>query len=355
MRTRRVSFVADTESWGGAEMWLVHHLRRARLHGIEASVVCAEPVADRFRSWVPSGSLDVVPLARHAVHAPATEAALRAQAPDVVHVNLVDPASNAASLAAALGAAPTTATLHLSGDIGEGAGQEALAALYGGLSELLTPSEAGARQVRESLREPIGGVVVTCNGVDIPKRPHGPAGHRPPRIGVHARLTRQKGIDVLLEAVRELVHKGRRLELCVAGRGRDEAALRRAASGLPVRFLGWVTEPRRFLAGLDVFCQPSRHEALPLALLEAMAEGLPCVSTDVGDVRARLGHAVCLVPREDPRALAAALGRLLDDADGRSRLAEAGRRCAEDRLDAADMVAETYGRLRTAVRATASR
>jgi glycosyltransferase involved in cell wall biosynthesis len=197
-------------------------------------------------------------------------------------------------------------------------------------------------------------VVVACNGVDIPARPHGPAGHRPPTIGVHARLTRQKGIDVLVEAVRAMVEQGQELEVCIAGRGRDEAALRQAAQGLPVRFLGWTAEPRGFLAGVDVFCQPSRLEALPLALLEAMAEGLPCVATDVGDVRVRLGGAVDLVPPEDPEALATALTALLEDADRRSALGRAARAFAETRLDASDMAAETYGVLRSALRATAS-
>jgi len=351
----RVSFVADTESWGGAEIWLLHHLTRARQHGVEASVVCAEPVAERFRRWVPSSSLAVVPLARHAVRAPATAVALAGQAPDLVHVNLVDPASNAATVAASLSVAPTTATLHLPGDTGEGQQRSALAGLYGDLSVLLTPSEAGARQVQDELAEPRGGVVVTCNGVDIPARPHGPAGHRPPRIGVHARLTRQKGLDVLLDAVRAMVREGQRLEVRIGGRGREEAALREAAAGLPVRFVGWVADPRRFLAGLDVFCQPSRHEALPLALLEAMAEGLPCVATDVGDVRLRLDGAVDLVPPEDPHALAIALTRLLQDGGRRTALARAARVRAETRLDAAQMVAETYGVLRSALRATASR
>jgi glycosyltransferase involved in cell wall biosynthesis len=353
MRRLRVSLVADTESWGGAEVWLVHHLRRAERHGVEASVVCAAEVADRFRAWLPEHRLEVVPLARHAAAAPATAAALARQAPDVVHVNLVDPASNAATLAAALGTAPTTATLHLAGDTGPGAARAALAGLYGDLAVLLTPSQAGADQVRGELAEPRGGVEVTCNGVDVPERPHGPAGHRPPRVGVHARLTRQKGIDVLLEAVRRLA--GVPLEVVVGGSGRDEAALRSAAAGLPVRFVGWVPDPRRFLAGLDVFCLPSRAEALPLALLEAMAEGLPCVATDVGDVRRRVGGAVLVVPPEDPGALAGALAGLLADADGRAALGARARACAEAHLDADEMVAVTYGLLREAARSTASR
>jgi len=82
MRPLRVSFVADTESWGGAEVWLAHHLRRAPEHGVEASVVCAAQVADRFRPLVAEGRLAVVPLARHALSAPATEASLLWQSPE---------------------------------------------------------------------------------------------------------------------------------------------------------------------------------------------------------------------------------------------------------------------------------
>jgi glycosyltransferase involved in cell wall biosynthesis len=356
MRRLRVSFVADTDGWGGAEVWLLHHLRRARAHGVDASVVCAEPVADRFRPFVPEDRLAVVPLARHVREAPETAAALRRQAPDVVHVNLVDPASNAASLVAALGTAPATATLHLPGETGQGAQRAALAALYGELSVLLTPCAAGADQVRTELAEPRNGVVVTVNGVDIPAWPHGPRRRDgvPTRIGVHARLTRQKGLDVLVEAVRLMVDDGVSLELGIGGRGREEEALRTAASGLPVTFRGWVGEPRRFLAGLDVFCLPSRAEALPLALLEAMADGLPCVATDVGDVRRRVGGAVDVVPPEDPRALATALTALARDPARRVRRGARARAWAEQRLDAADMVATTYGLLREAARSTAS-
>jgi glycosyltransferase involved in cell wall biosynthesis len=355
MRPTRVSFVADTESWGGAEVWLVHHLRRARDHAVEASVVCAEQVADRFRPLVPEDRLAVVPLARHAASAPDTEAALLRQSPDVVHVNLVDPASNAASIAAGLATAPTTAMLHLAGDTGHSDLRVRLAGLYADLALLVTASEEGARQVRTELAEPRAGVLVSCNGVDVPLLPHGPAGRQPPRVGVHARLTRQKGIDVLLEAVRLVVAAGVPMDLVVGGAGRDEAALGAAADGLPVRFVGWVTEPRDFLAGLDVFCLPSRAEALPLALLEAMAEGLPCVATDVGDVRTRLGAAVDIVPPEDPAALATALTSLLTDPVARASLGRGARVFAERHLDAADMVARTYRLLREVASSTAVR
>jgi glycosyltransferase involved in cell wall biosynthesis len=303
---------------------------------------------------VPTGRLAVVPLARHAASAPQTAASLAGQAPDLVHVNLVDPASNAASLAAALATAPTTATLHLPGDTGEGDVRASLATLYGDLAALITPSEAGARQVRTRLAEPRGGVVVSCNGVDVPPQPHGPAGSPTPRVGVHARLTRQKGLDVLLEATRRVVDTGVPVEVVVAGSGRDEAELRAAAIGLPVRFEGFVNDARRFLAGLDVFCLPSRHEALPLSLLEAMAEGLPCVASDVGDIRRRVGHAVELVPPEDPDALAGVLVDLLRNPARRLTLAARARACAERDLDATDMVARTYRVLRAVVRSTAS-
>ncbi len=336
----RVSFVVDSEGWGGAEVWLVHHLRRAAAHGVDASVVCAEEVADRLRPHVGDGRLTAVPLVRHAEGAPATRVALEEQAPDVVLVNLVDPASNAATLDAALTVAPTAAVLHLVGGLGPD--PAALAARYADLAVCLTTSEEAAAFVRDGLAEPRGGVTVSVNGVDVPPRPQGPAGHRPPTVGAFGRLTAQKGYDVLLAAVRVLVDRGTDLDVVLGGAGREETSLRAAAAGLPVRFSGWVDDPRAFLAGLDVFCLSSRSEALPLALLEAMAEGLPCVSTDVGDVTRCLSGAVEVVPVEDPRALADAVQRLLEDRDRAASLAQEARRRVVAGHDAAAMVASTF-------------
>jgi glycosyltransferase involved in cell wall biosynthesis len=176
-----------------------------------------------------------------------------------------------------------------------------------------------------------------------------------PRIGALGRLTPQKGFDVLLEAVRLLAAEGTAFDVVIGGAGRDADRLRAAASGLPVSFRGFLDDPRPFLAGLDLFCLPSRREALPLALLEAMAEGLPCVATDVGDVRAAVGAAAAVVPPGSPAALAGALRALLADPIRRRFLGRRARRRAEEAFDAARMARRTFAVLDSARRCRAAR
>jgi glycosyltransferase involved in cell wall biosynthesis len=341
----RVSFVADSSAWGGAEVWLAHHLRRAAAHGAAASLVCAEPVAPGF------GGFDVdravVPLSRHADAAPAVRAALAAQRPDVVVVNLVDPASNAAAVAAAQEVGPTVGVLHLVGDTRTGAERAALTALYRRLAAVVSPSTEGRDQLVADLGVDPARAHVVPNGVDVPPDPAGPAGNPVPRIGALGRLTAQKGFDVLLAALRRLDVP---FEAVVGGAGRDGEALREAAAGLPVTFPGWVDDPRAFLAGLDLFVVSSRVEAGPLVLAEAMAEGLPCVSTDVGEVRRLAGEDVVVVPVDDAAALAAAIGGLLADPARRAELGVRARARAAGDLGA-DLMAERTYRLLSGVAA----
>ena len=104
-----VTIIVDCDAFGGAEVY-ARRLLTGMPHWVRTSLVVSKPVTSHLTGLALTV---VVPLARHRNHAPELSAALDELAPDVVHVNLVDPASNAASLAAAAARAPTVATLHL--------------------------------------------------------------------------------------------------------------------------------------------------------------------------------------------------------------------------------------------------
>jgi glycosyltransferase involved in cell wall biosynthesis len=117
--------------------------------------------------------------------------------------------------------------------------------------------------------------------------------------------------------------------LAIAGRGGEEENLRRLARELGiaerVHLLGLRDDIPRLLAAGDVFVQPSRSEGLPLAVLEAMAQQIPIVATDVGGVGEAVGDGKTgyLVRPGDPAGLAAAVGRILDSPDRGAALAAA--------------------------------
>jgi glycosyltransferase involved in cell wall biosynthesis len=147
-----------------------------------------------------------------------------------------------------------------------------------------------------------------------------------------ASLHRRKGLDVLIEALDQLaLPEGVRLIWLVAGDGPLRAELaaqgRALPSGVELRLLGHVSPVDRLLLAADVFCLPSRLEGLGVALLEAMAAGLPVVASSVGGMREAVvaGDSGLLVPAEDPRALAAALRELWSDRERAARMAAAGR------------------------------
>ncbi|MFP4303501.1 MAG: glycosyltransferase family 4 protein [Rhodosalinus sp.] len=151
------------------------------------------------------------------------------------------------------------------------------------------------------------------------------------------RLSAAKGVPVLLDAMAELAvsHPGARLALI--GDGPDRAALQahavRAGLSDRVTFAGYRDERgvAEALAGADIFVLPSFAEGLPVVLMEALAARCAVVTTRIAGIPelVRDGETGLIVPPGEAGALAGALGRLLDDAPLRQRLAEAGRAAVE--------------------------
>ncbi|WP_443047469.1 glycosyltransferase [Streptomyces sp. NBC_00354] len=129
------------------------------------------------------------------------------------------------------------------------------------------------------------------------------------------RLCQQKGQDILLRAWREVLGNLPEARLALVGDGPDTERLRRTAPP-GVLFAGAASDIRPWLRAADLVVLPSRWEGMALAPLEAMACGRPVLVSDVSGARESLPPGqgrLCLVPPEDPTALAKALGRLLAD------------------------------------------
>jgi glycosyltransferase involved in cell wall biosynthesis len=157
-----------------------------------------------------------------------------------------------------------------------------------------------------------------------------PDGHVPQLLFL-GWLMREKGIFELLEACSTLSEQ-HAFRVVIAGRGHAEEAARKYVAGADlaarVHFAGWVTGNtlEELLSESDVLVLPSWSEGLPNAMIEAMAAGLACVVTSVGNVPDVVtdGREALLVPPKRVDALQTAIQHLLDEPDARSAIAARG-------------------------------
>jgi glycosyltransferase involved in cell wall biosynthesis len=212
------------------------------------------------------------------------------------------------------------------------ASQYAVVPLGFDLSPFARIDDDGRRAARKELGLPADAPVVTTVG----------------------RLTAIKQHDLLLTAARTIVGDHPSAVFLVAGDGERRREIEAMARVLQVeqhvRFLGWRRDLATIYAATDVFVLTSRQEGTPVALIEAMASGVPGVSTDVGGVRDVIADATMgvLVPPDAAAGIAAGIRGLLSDNAGRVAMGARARahvlgRFTLDRL-VADMVS-LYRRL----------
>jgi len=159
------------------------------------------------------------------------------------------------------------------------------------------------------------------------------------------RLTRQKNPDLLLEAWSRCERS--QAHLVFVGDGPLRADLEQRNSRLPltkrVRFTGAVPEVASFVRAMDLLVLPSQAEGISNSMLEAMACGLPVVTTDVGGARDVLGgdgKTGLVVPAGSSAALAEAITALTDSPALRREIGAAARTVIEDRYDMKRVVAQ---------------
>jgi glycosyltransferase involved in cell wall biosynthesis len=180
-------------------------------------------------------------------------------------------------------------------------------------------------------------LVILPYGIDVVETPPRPT-KTPVRVGTSAILIPRKAIDVMLDACAQVqvpVH------VDVLGEGPLEADLqsRSARLGLDATFHGLVSDVRQLLSELDVFVLPTRGDNLPVAILEAMAAGLPVVASRTGGIPEQVidGETGYLVEPGDVAGLGAAIERLAKDPERRLAFGLAGQRRIREHFDSRDI------------------
>jgi glycosyltransferase involved in cell wall biosynthesis len=159
------------------------------------------------------------------------------------------------------------------------------------------------------------------------------------------RYSNEKNQMLLLRALAILAPKRPSLRALIVGVGTLEADLQQATVTLGISDRAQVTGPRAdahdIIRAADVFALSSTSEGFPLVVLEAMALGVPVVSTAVGGVGDSVidGETGLLVPSGDAEALASAISQLLDDKELSLRLATAARSWTEETCAEEAMIA----------------
>ena len=264
-----------------------------------------------------------------------------------LHAHFATVATNVTRLASRLSGVPYSFTAHAKDIYHEEVEEADLRRKLQQAVTVVTVSDYNRNHLRDRFGDDAARVRRIYNGLDLQEFPYAPPENRPPLVMGVGRLVDKKGFGDLIEACALLAQRGRKFRCEIIGDGVLKAALAEKISALgmgdSVELLGprtreEVNQRMRRAAVLAAPCVISpngNRDDLPTVLIEAMALGVPCISTAVTGIPelVRDGETGLIAAQHDPASLADAIERLLDDRALGLRLAAAARRLVEAEFD----------------------
>jgi len=346
----RVCYVVDPAFLGGAELYVSQLALALNRDEFLPSVMMRRTDHPGLRDWagrLQASGVDVtvidMDLPYRPAHAVSVVRKLESLAPHIVHVNMPGPYNGQNALLvplARLAGARAVVTEHLP-MVERTPRRGALKSIaYRWLDLAITVSDANAVFLRDRQGVPEARIRVVHNGIeDVPGAPGDRAALRG-ELGIPGaesviwyvgNILEHKGLRTLVDALGSIERREWRLLVVGSGPDREEVERRVREYGLSqqVRFLGQLPpgDVRRLLPAGDMLALPSRWEGLPYVILEAMAAGLPVLSTPVYGIPEAVvqGETGLLTPPGDAGALAVSLETLLADPALRVRMGRGAR------------------------------
>ena len=264
-----------------------------------------------------------------------------------LHAHFATSSTSVARLASLFSGIPYTFTAHAKDIFHESVEAADLATKLRDAAAVVTVSDYNTQYLRDCYTSSATEIVRIYNGLDLARFPFALPAERAGTIVSVGRLIEKKGFKDLIEACAVLRRRGKAFRCELLGGGPLESDLWRQIEQLDLQGTVFLLGPRpqfeviQRVQQASVFTAPcvvgtdGNRDGLPTVLLEAMALGTPCISTDVTGIPEVLVHGETglMVAQHDPHGLADALERLLDDQALRVRLACQARQRIEANFD----------------------
>ena len=350
----RLSIVHTENScgWGGQEIRILTEARgmQARGHAVTLIAPPEAPIAAAGRKM----GLPVVPLPIQKKRLACLVALRQWLAANRGRIDVLNTHSSTDSWLGAVACAtlrdapPIVRTRHVSTTVRNRIGTRWL--YVRAIAHIVTTGEALRRQLARDNGIPLDHMTSIPTGIDLARFVPGDAAAaraqlglpQRPTLGIVATLRDWKGHSYLFEAIARDRAAWRDWQVIVVGDGpyrdRLDRSSKRSASRRDIRFVGQQEDVVPWLQALDLFALPSYgEEGVPQAIMQAMACGIPVVSTPVGAIAEAVDDGITglLVAPRSAEALAAGLARLRDDPALRARFSPPARRapCATSGAD----------------------